>query len=339
MEPGGMLTPRRPKREPLPELLLRRVTEHGDFPAMSRTVRRVNCLAGSELSSARQLAEAIMEDLGLTKALLKLVNSAAYSQQYEVTTVTRAIVLIGLDSVRSLVLTMKLFDSIPASADLELVKTRLATSFAAGVFARMLARQVVPAKEEEAFISGLFHFFGELLIAYYAPEKMVSIHRLMSTRDVAEERAAFAVLGMSYSVLGASVAQELHFPEAVVASIRGPMLGKTPSPGSRTEIIAAIAALGARASKLLVEQRRPRQEVLTAMVDLLGTFGRDHAVTLPRASAFVDGVLEVLDKQAAAVALPPEPRREVRDSVARYRAEEPSNSGSPLRPLMGPLGR
>jgi HD-like signal output (HDOD) protein len=334
-----MVEPRRPTREPLPVLLLRRVTEHGDFPAMSRTVRRVNSLAGSDQSSASELAEAIMEDLALTKALLKLVNSAAYSQQHEVTTVTRAIVLIGLDSVRSLVLTMKLFDSIPASADLELVKTRLATCFGAGVFSRMLARQVAPLMEEEAFICGLFHGFGELLIAYYAPEKMASIHRLMSTRDVPEARAAFAVLGMSYSALGAAVAQELHFPEAVVASVRGPEPGKTPSPGSRTELLASIAALGARASKLLVEQRRPRQEILTALADVLGNLGRDFAVASPRASAFIDGVLEVLDKHAAAVALPPAPRQEVRDSVTRYRAEEPNGSRSPLRPQLRPLGR
>ena len=81
-----------------------------DLPTLPRTVLRITELINNPMTSARDLAKVISDDQVLTAKLLKLVNSSFYGFPQRVSTVTVAIVLLGFDAIKSLLLTTSVFD-------------------------------------------------------------------------------------------------------------------------------------------------------------------------------------------------------------------------------------
>ena len=79
-----------PTTSPAVELILARLRESGDFPAMAKTVGSVSALTSSEDTSISALADTVLQDYGLAQKLLRLVNTLAYAQHGQVTTVSRA---------------------------------------------------------------------------------------------------------------------------------------------------------------------------------------------------------------------------------------------------------
>ena len=81
-----------------------------DLPTLPRTVLKITELVNDPKSSAKDLARVITDDQILTARLLKLVNSSFYGLPQRISTVTGAIVLIGFDAIRNLLLTTSVFD-------------------------------------------------------------------------------------------------------------------------------------------------------------------------------------------------------------------------------------
>ena len=91
------------------DMILEKLQEHHDFPAMSNTIEIMNKFETSEDVSVSEFANIVLKDYALTSKVLKLVNSVSYSQFGEVTTISRAIVLLGFENIKNLALTLMLF--------------------------------------------------------------------------------------------------------------------------------------------------------------------------------------------------------------------------------------
>ena len=95
------------------EKVLRRILRTKDFPTISKYITEINQKLSEPAihSSASELANIILKDYALTNKLLKLVNSAFYGfVSGKVTTITRAVVLLGYDNVRLAALSLLLFE-------------------------------------------------------------------------------------------------------------------------------------------------------------------------------------------------------------------------------------
>ncbi len=292
--------------EEISDVVLRRLKEHGDFPAMAETIVKVNSVTNDEDSSASQLAHVILEDYSLTNKVLRVVNSAIFAQTAEVTTISRAIVVLGWKSIQRLVLTLKLFDSLPEGADSETVKKRLGASFLSGVLARNVANGSASALPEEAFICALFHSFGETLVTFFLPEKDAEIRRRVEELNKALAPSVRRVLGMSYSDVGRIVARELNFPELVLESMKpSPRLRNHGQP-TRAEATTGIAALsGAMAQVLIDEDPDAKKKLKQMMKSFEAAYGK---VSIPLDDLVEKSVAE-FEEHAAAMNLPVSPKR------------------------------
>ncbi len=94
--------------------LKRLIARVEDLPTLPRTVLRITERVNDPRASARDLSRIITDDQVLTARLLKLVNSSFYGFPQRVSTVTGAIVLIGFDAIRNLLLTTSVFDMFPS---------------------------------------------------------------------------------------------------------------------------------------------------------------------------------------------------------------------------------
>src|SRR5271169_7217272 len=98
------------KRQNAKDLISERLHEHCDFPAISNTIKIINQFKVSEDTSVSEFANIVLKDYALTSKVLKLVNSVNYAQFGEVTTISRATILLGMENIKNLALTLMFFD-------------------------------------------------------------------------------------------------------------------------------------------------------------------------------------------------------------------------------------
>lgn len=206
------------------DFLLRRMRLKSDFPAMSEAVRAINRITSSERESVSRLSNTILNDFALTNKLLKLVNSAFYSRSSQtcVSTVSRAVVVLGFDAVRNIALTLMLFEHLQSSTQTTQLRDEFMRALFNGLMAKELAYKCGVRDAEEAFICAMFHNLGRLLALYYFPEESDAIAALAEKDACSEAAAASRVLGCTYEALGVAVAKNWGFPGQIVASMQKP---------------------------------------------------------------------------------------------------------------------
>ena len=204
------------------DFLLRRMRHKTDFPAMSDSMVRIQGMAGSDKESVGSITNEILKDIALTNKLLRLVNSAHYARGSAISTVSRAVSLVGLNGIRNMALSLVLLDHMQDKAHANLLKTEFLRSLMAG----SIAGELCPSARdtEEAFIGSMFQNLGRLLAEFYFPEEAAAIRAQTTARQhpVGEALASASVLGLSYEELGVGVAKAWGLPAAIQRCMRKP---------------------------------------------------------------------------------------------------------------------
>lgn len=213
------------------DFLLRRMRHKSDFPALSDSVMRIQRVASSETESLASLSSEILKDVALTNKLLRLVNTAHYSNGGgNISTVSRAVALIGFAGVRNMAMSLVLLEHMGDKAHANQLKDVFLRALMAGMLAAELGGLVQAS--EESFIGAMFHNLGRLLTEYYFPEEARLIRGMVAgnasangkagARPMSEESAASSVLGMSFEGLGLGVAKYWGLPLSLQACMRNP---------------------------------------------------------------------------------------------------------------------
>jgi serine/threonine protein kinase len=205
------------------EFLLRRMRHKSDFPALSDSVSAINKLTSSEHENATSLSETILKDYALTNKILRLVNSAFYRQAGggNISTVSRAVIVLGFDTIRNIAITVLLFEHMQDKANVKELKETFLRANLAGLLARQSSQGALLGRQrEEAFICALFHGLGQLLAQFYFPEEVEEISKLVEFKKFSERAASVQVLGISLEDLGIGIAGSWGFPRTIVESMR-----------------------------------------------------------------------------------------------------------------------
>jgi HD-like signal output (HDOD) protein len=215
------------------EFLLRRMRHKSDFPALSGTVVRIQSISSSDKESVATLTNEILKDVALTNKLLRLVNTAHYSRGSTVSTVSRAVTLVGFNGIRNMALSLVLLEHMQDKAHANLLKDEFMRSLMAGSIAIELSP--VRSEGEEAFLGAMFQNLGRLLTEYYFPEEARAIRALMAGKEPATEaQASTTVLGVSYEQLGVGISRAWNLPEGIQQCIRKPLGNPPGSPPKET---------------------------------------------------------------------------------------------------------
>ncbi len=263
-----------PQRQAAPhstiEFLLHRMQRKKDFPAVSSTLADINRLTSGESNApTEKLVNVILRDQALTNKLLKLVNSAYYgARAAEVTNISDAVVLLGLEQVRMTANSLILFGHL--KGDAAALKDSMTKSFFSGLIARHLARRDRLPQAEEAFICGTCQNLGENLVIYYFAAEFEEINALRQNKGLDKAAASRGVLGVSYGELGAAVAKVWNLPETIVAAIKGVPPGIVAAPNNESERLRGYAVFSNELCDLL--HHYPTDSVQDALPALLTRF-------------------------------------------------------------------
>lgn len=193
--------------------VLAQIETMGELPILPQTLLQIQKVATDDNSSADDLAQVILKDQSLTMRVLRMVNSAMYQRKghEKVTTVRKAVVLLGFETVRKLALGLSVFDMMSKLSRsphlLEITQHSLVTA----AFAQHLAEASGRFAPEEAFVTALVHDVGKVVLVECSPEDydlvLLDIATGMDTIDA--ERKHF---GMSHDRAGRRIAAKWKLP-------------------------------------------------------------------------------------------------------------------------------
>jgi len=192
-----------------------------DLPTLPRTVLRITELINDPRSSARDLARVITEDQVLTARLLRLVNSAFYGFPQKVTTVTGAVVLLGFDAIRNLLLSTSVFDLFAGKNQTtrQFFETLWDHSLACAVSAKTIGDHLRQDKSEELFVAGLLHDIGKIVELIYLGSEFSIIVDSVQTQGKTFAQAEFDMLGCTHTDTGQLLARFWNLPVKLTHAI------------------------------------------------------------------------------------------------------------------------
>ena len=265
------------------EYLLRRMRFKSDFPALGTSITRIQALSGSESESLHTLCDEILKDVALTQKLLRVVNTAHYRRAGTdpISTISRAVSLIGLAGVRNLALSLMLLEHMEDKVHAQQLKVEFLRTVMAGTLASELSHQ--PREAEEAFLGALFRNLGRLLVAFYLPEDAEQIRALTSGEaesgePMTDAQASHKVLGVNHEQLAGHVGKSWGLPDGLLACMRSPE-GRVPtrSLAARPERLWWLASMANQMAQTMLDTE-PVQ-LGDALNDIARTYGAALDVT------------------------------------------------------------
>ena len=234
---------------PSVQFLFRKMKYKPAFSALTQNLNEIRRARASDSSvSAKRLGNIIAKDVALIQRVLATANSALYTG-VQVTTISRAVVMLGLDQVR-LCMTSALVDSHFSGGSIQL-QDALIRFFHSGLLASEVANLSRQCPREDAFIGGMFHDLGRTLVIHYFEDEYVAIHELVAREGIDELTASRNILGVPYFVIGAEVAKAWRLPAAILGAMTPLPRGELSVTDDQDRALAYHAAFANQVAQLL----------------------------------------------------------------------------------------
>jgi HD-like signal output (HDOD) protein len=173
-----------------------------DMPVFSNTVQAINTLIEDEKKGAMEMATVILQDPNLTARILKLSNSSYFNPgRRRIITVTRAIVIIGVDVIRELVLACAFFEAILSARNKSRAHEEIARAIHSAVQAKYLAIAIQDPFPEEVFIAALLQNIGHIAFWCFSGEEGERLRDLLDQGIMTQQAAEREVLGFKLADL------------------------------------------------------------------------------------------------------------------------------------------
>ncbi len=224
--------------------LQRRMARRPDFPAVSAHIAEISQKSGDhDRVHINDMASVILKDYALTAKLLKVVNSAVYAQYGgTISTVSRALVILGYEQVRALALGLVIFEHLKNGEQAAALKDAVCSSFLSSMLARELCQtEGRPSYAEEAFIGAMFHKLGRHLAIYYFPEEYGEIVALMEAKGIEESVAAREILGAEFADFGIAIGRDWNLPDSLTNAMRPMRQARIKGGATSDEVIAQLS--------------------------------------------------------------------------------------------------
>ncbi|MGH1485170.1 MAG: HDOD domain-containing protein [Cellvibrionaceae bacterium] len=189
-----------------------------NMPNIPKIVQELIESFGSDNVNSEQIADKVSKDQAMTAKVLRMANSAKYGGHRQVGSVNDAIVMLGFNALRTLVLASGLTGAFQTPEGFD-IKEFWKKSFAIASLNKWLSKYVTDVDPEIAFTCGMLHDVGGLLTHILASEEAQEIERVVAKGADRIEMES-SRLGFTYPEAGAELANRWKFPQDIVDGIR-----------------------------------------------------------------------------------------------------------------------
>ena len=193
-----------------------------NLPTLPVVVSQLMDAVNNPAFSASDVSRIVSNDQALVSKILRIVNSAFYGLPKRVSTVTQATVILGFNTIKNLALGATVFSMFKdgngddSTCDrAEFWKHAIGT----GVATKLLAREIRYSNPEEAFVSGLIHDIGKVVLDQFLHEEFVEICRAAREDGIRFSDAERIVLNVTHSEIGHWLAQKWNLPNQLDEAI------------------------------------------------------------------------------------------------------------------------
>lgn len=199
-----------------------------ELPIFSNTAHRIYMSLDDASKGAMDLAAVILQDPNLTAKLLKVGNSPYYNpSRQKMSTVSRAIIILGAQVIRELTLACSFFESILSASNKDRANQEIAQAIHAAVQARELAITMHDSSPEEVFVAALLHNIGHIAFWCSHSKQATQINDLIEKGRLATKDAEKLVLGFTLQDLGKKLSKSWQLGGLIEESICKPETNNT----------------------------------------------------------------------------------------------------------------
>lgn len=197
------------------------VSKVDDMKVLPEIINKIIALTDDPDSTVQDMEKAILKDSVLTTKILRLANSAYYGYARNISTISRAAVLLGFQAIKSLALasTMRTYltDELKGYS---LEKNELWTqSQTCAIVSRFIAKQIKYPNPEEAYIAGLLRDIGKTILNQHMEKEYAEVLLRIEVDNLSFLDAEREVLGFNHAEIGEKVAEKWNLPKALVDAI------------------------------------------------------------------------------------------------------------------------
>lgn len=194
----------------------------GDLPTLPVVFQELFSRMQDDDAQVSELSAIISRDQALTAKILKLVNSAFYGQPSQITTISRAIIIMGFQSVRSATLGVSVFEQFKqvegTGGDFS-VEGFWRHSIGVSCLAKHLSMVLSAGEPEDAFVTGLLHDVGKMVMLQHFPNDVEDLTRAATEQQLTWRACEEVLFPIHHASISRALFRAWNFPANVVEAV------------------------------------------------------------------------------------------------------------------------
>jgi HD-like signal output (HDOD) protein len=197
------------------------ISQIGKLPSLPSTYSRLQKAMATPDVEINELAEIIAQDIAMTAKVLQLVNSSFFGIYSKVDSPGRAVALLGLDTIKVLVLSLELFSKIKIPEQVFHIDRLWNHSLTVGRLAKAIAVSQSDNKEliSDTFLAGTLHDLGKLILLSSLPDQYRQVIDTAEDRNIVVPEAELSVFGATQSSVGSYLVGLWGFSSPIIEAI------------------------------------------------------------------------------------------------------------------------
>jgi putative nucleotidyltransferase with HDIG domain len=183
------------------------------LPTLPSVITKLNSLSDNDKSSVQEMARIVSSDQVLSARILRLANSPSYGF-YRVSTISKAMILLGVNVVKSLAISSSIFEVMEKNS-VGLWEHSLGT----GVVSNLIARKLGLPESEEIATAGLLHDIGKVIINLKCSEAECEVRRIVDEKKIYMREAEHEIIGTDHAEVGGWLAKNWFLPDKLAEPI------------------------------------------------------------------------------------------------------------------------
>jgi putative nucleotidyltransferase with HDIG domain len=195
-------------------ILRHRIENIGNLPTVPETLKKLSAIIENPKVSLSNVSDFVQSDPAMTFRILKMVNSAVYGFPGRIASVSNAIMLLGLNVVKGLLLGISVFELMQKA-----MTGLYEHSMGCAAAARIIAQKKGLREPEEAYVAGLLHDIGKVVMALEFPDSYEAALACAAEEGILIGEAEKRFFADNHPVLGGILSEKWRFPKKLNEAI------------------------------------------------------------------------------------------------------------------------
>jgi putative nucleotidyltransferase with HDIG domain len=217
------------------EKIRRKIKSIKNLPTLPEVARKISKMVENDKTSATELAKIISTNAVISGRVLRLVNSSFYGFSGKISSISNAIILLGFDVVKSLIICVSVFEMMEKG-----IPGLWEHSLGCTIASRLIAKKVKGCDPEEVSVAGLLHDIGKIVVSIQLAEDYEEIKKTIVEKKINFSKAEKEVLELTHEDLGGWLAESWNLP----VGLREPIsFHHHPQQAQQAKLVTAIVHL------------------------------------------------------------------------------------------------